>query len=78
MFGRTRGNGHRIQAAWQPTEGPDAAALQIPPAPAVAAADGSVSPGLWRPSEGPCRPETGGAGGEQSGKALPIVKICWD
>lgn len=67
-----------MEAAWRPIDGSGATAQQIPPPPAVVAGDGKVSPGLWRPSEGPCRPETGGAGGEPSGEALPIRKVCWD
>ncbi len=78
MFDRAPGNSHRIQPPWKPTGGPVAALLQIPPAPAFVSADGSVSPMLWRPSEGPCRPEPGGAGGEPRGKALPSFKVCWD
>ncbi len=67
-----------MRAAWRPSDGPGAAALQLPPAPGVVAGDGSVSSGLWTPSEGPCRPEPGGAGGEPNGRALAIRKDCWE
>lgn len=69
------------RAAWNPADGPEAAPQQILPAPSRVDARGRVIrvPGaLWTPSEGPCRPETGGAGGEPDGRTIPIRKDCWD
>jgi hypothetical protein len=63
---------------WNPAAGHDAAPQQLPPPPASVHADGSVDRGLEAPSEGPCRHEVGGAGGEPDGHTLPIYKVCWD
>jgi hypothetical protein len=68
-------------AAWNPADGPGAAPQQILPAPSHVDARGRVvrGPGApWTPSEGPCRPETGGAGGEPDGRTIAIRKDCWD
>jgi hypothetical protein len=67
-----------VNHAWNPAIGPDAATQQRPPPPAVATPDGMVVGELWASSEGPCRQEPGGAGGEPSGRSLPIRKVCWD
>jgi hypothetical protein len=64
--------------AWNPARGPGVAAQQRPPPPAVVRSDGSVDRKLWTPSEGPCRNEVGGAGGEPDGRSMPIRKVCWD
>jgi hypothetical protein len=67
--------------AWSPERGPAAAPQQrVPPPPRVDARGRVVrGPGaLWTASEGPCRPETGGAGGEPDGTTIPIRKDCWD
>ncbi len=71
----------RRPPAWNPAEGPPAAPQQRLPRPPLVRADGSTSRdsgALWAPSQGPCRPETGGAGGEPSGRNIPIRKDCWD
>ncbi len=71
----------RRPEAWNPADGPPISPLQRPPRRPVVASDGSTSRGsgaLWAPSQGPCRPETGGAGGEPSGRNIPIRKDCWD
>jgi hypothetical protein len=67
-----------VNHAWNPAIGPDVAPQQRPPPPAVATPDGMVVGELWASSEGPCRQEPGGAGGEPSGRSLPIRKVCWD
>ena len=69
--------------AWNPAEGPDAAPQQQLPPPAAVRPDGwtprlDAGGALWTPSQGPSRPETGGAGGEPSGRAIAIRKECWD
>ncbi|GEJ55483.1 hypothetical protein [Anaeromyxobacter diazotrophicus] len=64
--------------SWSPAASRDAAPEQRPPAPASVHPDGSVDRELWAPSEGPCRHEVGGAGGEPEGRSLPIRKVCWD
>ncbi len=63
---------------WNPAAGHDVDPEQRPPPPAPAHPDGSVGRQLWAPSEGPCRPETGGAGGEPEGRSTPVRKVCWD
>lgn len=70
-----------VARAWNPADGPGPAPQQRIPAPSFVRADGSTLRGsgaLWVPSEGPCRPETGGAGGEPDGRTIPIRKVCWD
>jgi hypothetical protein len=69
--------------AWNPAEGPDAARQQLPPRPPAIRADGwterlDEGGALWAPSQGPSRPETGGAGGEPNGRTVAIRKDCWD
>jgi hypothetical protein len=66
---------HRV---WDPSEGHGVAPEQRPPPPARVEPDGTVTGELWAPSEGPCRHETGGAGGEPEGHSLPIRRVCWD
>jgi hypothetical protein len=69
------------RAAWNPADGPAAAPQQILPAPSRVDGRGRVmrGPGApWTPSEGPCRLETGGAGGEPDGRTIPVRKDCWD
>jgi hypothetical protein len=63
---------------WNPAAGPEAAAPQVLPPPAAVSPDGRVPPGLWAPSEGPCRHEVGGAGGEPEGWSVPIRIVCWE
>jgi hypothetical protein len=67
-----------MEHVWNPAAGHDSAPEQRPPAPAEVHPDGSVERELWAPSEGPCRHEVGGAGGEPEGHSLPIRKVCWD
>ncbi len=64
--------------SWDPAEGHDIANEQRPPPPGSVHPDGSVDGGLWAPSEGPCRDEVGGAGGEPEGRSVPIRKVSWD
>jgi hypothetical protein len=66
---------HRV---WDPSAGHGVASEQRPPPPARVEPDGTVTGELWAPSEGPCRRETGGAGGEPEGHGLPIRRVCWD
>ncbi len=64
---------------WNPGEGQqDIQPEQRPPAPPEVFPDGSVAQSLWAPSEGPCRVDPGGAGGEPEGHSLPIRKVVWD
>lgn len=63
---------------WNPAEGPGSRPEQRPPAPSEANPDGSLPGELWAPSEGPCRVDPGGAGGEPEGQTLPIRKVVWD
>ncbi len=70
--------GPRRHRVWSPAEGPSSAPEQQVPAPAELLADGSVPRVLWAPSEGPCRVDPGGAGGEPNGRSLPIRKVVWD
>jgi hypothetical protein len=70
-----------MRAVWNPGAGPDVARQQVPPRPAVVDASGRVRciPGCtWMPSEGPCRGEPGGAGGEPDGRSISIRTFCWD
>jgi hypothetical protein len=67
-----------VHRSWNPAAGHDAAPQQLPPAPACVQPDGTVDRKLWTPSEGPCRHEVGGAGGEPEGWSVPIRKVCWD
>lgn len=69
------------RTAWNPADSSEATPQQIVPPPSRVDPRGEVVrlPGaLWHPSEGPCRPETGGAGGEPEGRTIPIRKDCWD
>ncbi len=63
---------------WNPAAGPPAAPQQCPPPPASVHADGSVDRKLWVATEGPCRHEVGGAGGEPEGWSMPIRVVSWD
>lgn len=67
-----------VDHVWNPAAGHDSVPEQRPPAPGHVQPDGSVEGELWAPSEGPCRPEVGGAGGEPEGHSLPIRKVSWD
>jgi hypothetical protein len=61
--------------AWSPADGPDIAPQQRPRVGVRVRGDGSTERAegrLWVPSEGPLRQDPGGAGGEPSGKALPV------
>jgi hypothetical protein len=64
--------------AWNPEIGADVAPQQRPPPVAVVLPDGTVTAGLWAPTEGPCRRDPGGAGGEPEGRSLPIRRVCWE
>ncbi len=64
--------------AWSPGAGHETDPRQVPPHPMTIRPDGTVTVGLWAPSEGPCRPEVGGAGGEPEGWSTPIRKVSWD
>ncbi|HET7753257.1 MAG TPA: hypothetical protein VFK85_05045 [Anaeromyxobacteraceae bacterium] len=68
----------RDARSWNPGQGAGVAEQQVPPAPAVVRSDGSVDRMLWTPTEGPCRTEVGGAGGEPDGTSVPIRKVSWD
>ncbi len=71
----------RHVSAWNPADGPGPAPEQSIPAPSPIHPDGTTERGtsaLWAPSQGPVRPETGGAGGEPEGHSSPIRKVCWD
>jgi len=63
---------------WNPAAGHEVAPQQRPPPPAAVHPDGHVDRELWAPSEGPCRHEVGGAGGEPEGWSTPIRKVCWE
>ena len=63
---------------WNPADGHEVDPEQRPPSPAEAYPDGRVPRQLWTPSEGPCRSDPGGAGGEPEGHSLPIRKVVWD
>ena len=63
---------------WNPSAGHLMDPAQRPPAPATALSDGSVPGQRSVASEGPCRSETGGAGGEPDGRSLPIYRVSWD
>jgi hypothetical protein len=54
------------------------AAQQLPPLPSTVLSDGSVRGQRSVASEGPCRTEVGGAGGEPDGRSVPIYRVCWD
>lgn len=64
--------------AWIPSHGHEVVPEQRPPSPPEALPDGSVHRRLWSPSEGPCRVDPGGAGGEPEGHSTPIRKVVWD
>lgn len=70
--------GRRGHPVWNPAGGPSSTPEQRVPPPAELLADGSVHRTLWAPSEGPCRVDPGGAGGEPDGRSLPIRKVVWD
>ncbi|ACL66997.1 conserved hypothetical protein [Anaeromyxobacter dehalogenans 2CP-1] len=63
---------------WNPADGHPVAPEQLPPRHGAVHPDGSEERPLWAPSEGPCRTETGGAGGEPDGRGLPIRRVSWD
>lgn len=63
---------------WDPSEGHEVASEQLPPTPGRVDPDGTIERTLEVPSEGPCRPEVGGAGGEPEGRSVPIRKVSWD
>jgi hypothetical protein len=65
-------------SVWDPSVGHDTASEQRPPGPGRVDPDGTIERTLEVPSEGPCRPEVGGAGGEPEGRSLPIRKVSWD
>jgi hypothetical protein len=63
---------------WNPGAGGPMAAQQLPPLPSTVLSDGSVRGQRSVASEGPCRTEVGGAGGEPDGRSVPIYRMCWD
>ena len=63
---------------WDPSAGHEIATEQRPPTPARVDPDGTIERKLEVPSEGPCRPEVGGAGGEPEGHSVPIRRVSWD
>jgi hypothetical protein len=65
-------------AVWDPSAGHEIASEQRPPSPGRVDPDGTIERTLEVPSEGPCRAEVGGAGGEPEGRSLPIRKVSWD
>ncbi|HET7753804.1 MAG TPA: hypothetical protein VFK85_07820 [Anaeromyxobacteraceae bacterium] len=67
-----------IHRSWNPAAGHGVVPQQRPPPPASVHPDGTVDRKLWAPSEGPCRHEVGGSGGEPEGWSEPIRKVCWD
>ncbi len=74
----TEGEVVMVEHVWDPAAGHEVAPEQRPPAAPWVHPDGSVEGELWVPSEGPCRHEVGGAGGEPEGHSQPIRKVCWD
>jgi len=65
-------------AVWDPSAGNLMAPEQRPPPPATVRSDGSVRGQFSVASEGPCRTEVGGAGGEPDGRSAPIYRVSWD
>jgi hypothetical protein len=69
------------RGAWNPADGPGVAPQQMLPPPSQVDGRGAVRRGpgaLWTPSEGPCRADPGGAGGEPDGRTIAMRKDCWD
>jgi hypothetical protein len=65
-------------AVWDPSAGSVMAPAQRPPPPATVLSDGSVRGQRSVASEGPCRTEVGGAGGEPDGRSTPVYRVSWD
>ena len=66
-----------MRKVWSPSDGPDIAPQQVPPAAGrfEVRGDGDTDRahgGLWVPSEGPYRTDPGGPGGEPNGHTIPI------
>jgi hypothetical protein len=65
-------------SVWDPSAGVEIASEQRPPMPGRVDPDGTIERTLEVPSEGPCRAEVGGAGGEPEGHSQPIRRVSWD
>jgi hypothetical protein len=63
---------------WDPSAGGPMAPEQLPPLPATVLSDGTVRGQRSVASEGPCRTEVGGSGGEPDGLSVPIYRVSWD
>ncbi len=66
------------RAVWDPSAGCAMPPEHCPPPPATVLSNGTVRGQRSVASEGPCRTEVGGAGGEPDGRAAPINKVAWD